>query len=90
MQATGERVLCDRANRLLGWAKYIGRLEDGTWGPSRSPIRSWTSLKRQKSGHMESAKLCCRSHLAAELKLQDWSGDNNALRQKNSRRCGNL
>ena len=26
-------------------------------------------------GHMESAKLCCRSHLAAELKLEDWSGE---------------
>ena len=36
------------------------------WGP-------WTA-ERQKSGHMESAKLCCRSHLAAELKLQDSRG----------------
>ena len=36
------------------------------WGP-------WTA-ERQKSGHMESAKLCCRSHLAAELKLQDSGG----------------
>ena len=30
--------------------------------------------ERQKSGHMESAKLCCGSHLAAELKLQHWPG----------------
>src|SRR6516225_10217267 len=36
------------------------------WGP-------WTA-ERQKSGHMESAKLCCRSHLAAELKLHDCPG----------------
>src|SRR5262249_5871712 len=47
--------------------------------------------ERQKSGHTESAKLCCGSHLAAELKLQGSRGDgNNALRQKNSRCCGNL
>ena len=31
--------------------------------------------ERQKSGHTESAKLCCGSHLAAELKPQDWAGE---------------
>ena len=30
--------------------------------------------ERQKSGHTESAKLCCGSHLAAELKLQGSRG----------------
>jgi hypothetical protein len=30
----------------------------------------FAARERHKSGHMESAKLCCPSHLAAELKLQ--------------------
>jgi len=41
-----------------------------TYPRQRRPV----ARERQKSGHTESAKLCCGSHLAAELKLQGSRG----------------
>ena len=65
---------CDE-HHILGNGNFLAAaVPSGHPQSDLAHVGSAPARERQKSGHMESAKLCCRSHFAAGLKLQDCSG----------------